>query len=106
MMPILEKLLKKRGINSIEELREDEKEVFDRWDKVLSDGDITLEKVVQFCNGQIASIEDRWKDLNAPQEKNERLIIHHTVYRTIRDIITKPQAERANLEKYLNSLLT
>ena len=104
-MSILEKLLKKRGIESLEQLREDEKEVFDRWNKTLSEGEMSLEKIVAFCEGQIRLIEEKWKDLNSPKEKNERLIIYHTVYRSIRDIIIKPISEREALEKYLNTLL-
>lgn len=105
MHKILENLLKKKGIENIENLRGDEKDTFDKWNRILSEGEMTLEKIVSFCDAQLNLIDDKFKNLDNTSDKNDRLIIYRTVYKTIKDAIVRPQAERENLEKYLSSLL-
>ena len=105
MMPILEKLLKKHGVKDVTELREDEKAVYDKWDRILSDGEMTLEKVLKFCDAQIALIDQKLANLDNSAEKVGKLVIYRIVYKSMRDAITSPQAERESLEKYLNGLI-
>src|SRR3990167_121961 len=105
MHALLSKLLKKRGIATKAELSIEEKENFDRWEKILSGGEITIEKLSMFCKAQVALIETQWKDLSNSAEKNQRLIIMHTVYTTILRAMTAPEVERASLEDYLTNLL-
>ncbi len=100
----LQKLLDKRGVE-ITELSSQEKEQFDRWHKVLSEGEISVDKIKQFCDIQIKSIQEQWKNLDNDSKKNERLILLHTVYSTLLNLINAPQVEREALELYLNQLL-
>ena len=105
MHPALEKLLKKRGINELKELSVEEKGDFDRWQRVLSEGDVTVERIAEFCRHQIKQIESKWRDLKNTKDENDRLVLIHTVYSVLLDAITAPKAEREGLEKYLNQLL-
>lgn len=105
MLPILEKLLKRHGVKSLEELRPDEKQTFDKWSKILSEGEMTLDKVLSFCDSQISLIDQKLANLDNSAEKVGKLVIYRIVYKSIRDAITSPQAERESLEKYLNGLL-
>ena len=104
MHPLLTKLLGKRKITK-EQLDEEEKKDFDRWEKILSEGDITVEKIADFCKAQISAIEAKWRDMDNASLKNERLIIAHNIYSTIVKAISAPEVERVSLEEYLNNLI-
>ncbi|MEK6828667.1 MAG: hypothetical protein AABY15_00950 [Nanoarchaeota archaeon] len=105
MHSLISRLFIKEGIKDFEDLSESDKETYDNWQRILSEGEITIDKMVEFCNNQIAIIEGNWKDFDNSKEKNERLIVMHTVYRTLVNVITKPKAEKEALEKYLLDLL-
>src|SRR3990167_652089 len=105
MHPILTKLLHKRGINTKEELSVEEKTDYERWERILSGGEITVETISRFCKSQISLIETQWKDLNNSKEKNKRLILLHSVYSSILKVIISPETERVTLEEYLNKLI-
>lgn len=105
MHHLLDRLLKKKGIKTVDQLTDEEKVVFDRWQGMLGDGEMTVAKIGDFCSNQIHLIESKWKELDNSQEKNQRLIMMHTVYKSILDLINKPKSEREALEKYLSSLL-
>lgn len=104
-MSILTQLLKKRGITDTTELTNDEKRDFDRWNKILSEGEITVEKILNFCKHQKQIIENQWSDLNNDSIKNERLVIQHTIYSKLIGVIESPKAEREALEKHLQDLI-
>ena len=105
MHPILTKLLNKRGITAREELSVEEKVDYEKWERILSGGVITIDKIVAFCKSQISLIEMQWKDFSNDSKKNERLIIAHTIYSTLLKVITSPEVERVTLEEYLNKLV-
>lgn len=104
-MEIIKKLLNKRGVEDVTKLSSDEKQDIDRWQKILSEGEITVDKIKAFCDNEIGKIEKNWKDLNNSKEKNERLIIMHTVYSSIIEAIEAPQKQKESLEKYLSQLI-
>ncbi|OGT23552.1 MAG: hypothetical protein A2W47_04565 [Gammaproteobacteria bacterium RIFCSPHIGHO2_12_38_15] len=110
MHNLLLRLLEKRGVKK-EELKSDENPLlneklkFEEWDKVLSEGEVSVDKIKEFCKNQIKIIEVQWKNLDNDTKKNERLIILHTVYSTLINLIESPQTEKENLEKYLTELL-
>ena len=105
MHPLIEKLLEKRKIKDISELAGDEKETFDKWEQILSQGEITVDKIKTFCQTQAGIIEDQLRNLDNSTQKNERLIIYFTIYKTIINLIGSPVAERESLEKYLLQLI-
>lgn len=101
---LLSKLLSKRKIQR-EDLSGEEKEDFVRWEKILSGGEISVEKISEFCKSQISIIENQWKDMSNDPKKNERLIIAHNIYSSILKVIDSPEAEKVALEEYLNKLI-
>lgn len=101
----LKRLLKKRGIDDVTKLQPEEKADFDRWQKILSEGEITLDKIGEFCRAQKTITEKQMRNLDNSYEKNAKLVLLHSVYSAILEAITAPQAERESLEKYLNALL-
>lgn len=105
MHDLLQRLLRKKGIEDTSTLDESEKKTFDTWQGVLSEGDMSVDRIRQFCQFQLGNIEGKWKDLDNSDQKNQRLIITHTVYKAILDCIEKPAHERENLEKYLQNLI-
>ena len=102
---LLEKLLLKRGIKDKDELSKEERGWFDSREKILSGGEMTLEKVTKFCEVQLSKIEAQWKNLDNPPLHNERLIIAHNVYSTLVKVINAPDPERSSLEEYLTTLI-
>ena len=105
MIDILGKLLRKRGLNSVDELDTDEHRTWDSWKAVLSKGELTIEDIKQFCQNQVEIIEAKWKDLNIEHSKKSELIPYHTVYKVLLSAIGSPQAAREALEKNLIQLL-
>lgn len=101
-MSILSKIFEKKGIKDATELDTEEREVFERYQKILSKEKITIEDLQNFMEAQINVIEMKWRDYELKDKAS--LIPYHTVYRALLDIIKSPQVERAQLEKYLTQL--
>ena len=104
-MSILSRLLEKKGIKSTEELTPEERVDFDNWKRILSKEDIELSDVEEFCASNIKNIEAKFKDLDNSKEKLERLVLLHSVYSSLKNLINSPRAEREQLEQYLTQLL-
>lgn len=101
MHGILQTLLRKRGIETVNELDKEEKNQYDEWEKILSKEELTLEDVKKFCQSQVEIIEGKWKDLNIENSKKAEWIAPHTVYRTLLTAIESPRSARESLEKEL-----
>lgn len=106
MHTLITKWMQRVGIKRYEEATPEEKQTIENWQKVLTGEKITVEKIVDFCQNQLKTIEGDWKNLDNKAQKNERLVLLHTVYRAILELIQAPEKERESLEKYLQSLLT
>ena len=106
MHALLSKLLNKRGIENVEALSKEEKEWFDEKQRILSQPDeITVEDFKRFCRSQLDLIEVQFKNLDNSSQKNEWLIILHTVYSSILKVATASKTERELLEDHLTQLL-
>lgn len=113
MHSLIHKILQKRGLKGLNELSDkrlpdgspSEKEVFETWQKILSESELTVEKIKEFCQSQISVIEGKWQDLNIDQEKKSQWIPYHTVYKTLLTAIDAPRSAREALEKNLNQLV-
>jgi hypothetical protein len=104
-MSILTQFLEKKGIKDPEELSQDERQVYLEWKRILSDdGEMTVDKIKQFCENQVDVIESKWKDLE--YGKKADLIPYHTCYKLIIGAIDSPKGEREALEKHLNQLIS
>ena len=104
-MSLLKQLLKKRGIENTTELNDEEKSDFDRWNQILSKGEINVEKILEFCKHQKQIIENQWSNLDNAAVKNERLVIQHTIYSKLIGVIESPASEREALEKHLQDMI-
>ena len=103
---LLSKLLKKRGLETLEELNKEEKEWFQEKERLLSQNDeISIKDFEKFCENQLGIIQDQWKNFDNSSQKNERLIIAHTIYSTILKTMTRSKLEREILEDYLEQLI-
>lgn len=105
MNNLISKILALRGIKTKDELTAEERADFDRWEHILSKGDMSVDVIKQFCQNQVSIIDKSLRDLDNSPAKNERLILQRLVYSTIINSIEAPQLERESLEKYLQSLL-
>ena len=103
-MNLINKLFEKRGIKP-EELSKEEKDTIEQWQKILSEETITLESVLEFCENQVGNIERQFKDLDSSKNKIEKLVLLHSVYASLRELIKSPKAQRESLVKYLTSSL-
>lgn len=104
-MNLISKLFEKRGITDERELSNEERLTIKRWRSVFEDSEVTVEKIKEFCDAQLSIIEGQFANLDNTFEKNDRLILAHTIYKKISRLISAPQAEREQLEKYLQQLI-
>ena len=104
MNNILSNILKERGIDSYDDLSDEEKLDFDKWEKVLASDEIRPENMVDFCNLSISAIEPQFKDADISNEKLRGLVLQHAIYKSLLGMITGPKAERESLVSYLTSL--
>jgi hypothetical protein len=110
-MNTLEKVLKDKGIDKIEDLDNtpmpdgspSERETFLQYKKVLSRKELTITDFKEFCESQVGIIEGKWA--NYEYEAKEKLIPYHTVYKTLLAVIASPAKSRESLEKQLNKLI-
>ena len=105
MKGILQKLLQKRGIETTDQLSDEEKSTFENWQAILSKDQLTIEDIAKFCKSQIEVIEGKWKDLNVENVKKAEWIPYHNVYKTILLAISSPKAARESLEQQLVNLI-
>jgi hypothetical protein len=103
MKSLLQKLLKRKGIETLEELSTDERVVFDNYNKVLSKETLTIDDLRKFLEIQVSVIEGKWRDHE--NTRKAELIPYHTCYKVLLQAIDAPQAERKALEDYLNQQL-
>ena len=105
MKTTLQKLLIKKGIKDTSELNDEEKAIFENWNKVLSKEELSVNDIREFCQNQIDVINGKWKDLNLENSRKAEMIPYFTVYQTLLQAINSPKAIREQLEKHLNQLL-
>ena len=104
MHTLLQRLLQKRNVDP-KDLTQEEKQDFDRWESKLQGKDMTVETILNYCKAQRIIIESQWENMDNSKEKNERLILMHTVYAKITNLIQSHDRERVELEKYLDDLI-
>lgn len=105
MHNLLNKLLKKRGIEDAVDLSAEERTIFTNWETVLGKEKMTLEDVEMFCQSQISIIKQKWSDYNVSQSKKSELIPYFTVYNALLGAINSPQVARAALETQLIEMI-
>lgn len=101
----LTKLFRKKGIESLDTLTEEERDVYNNYEKTLSKEELTIDDLRMFLKQQIDIIESKWSDYTLVQAKKSEFIPYHTVYKTLLRAIDAPQVEKESLEKYLTQLI-
>jgi hypothetical protein len=104
-MNILTKLLKRKGIEKIEDLSTDERVVFDNYKATLAKEQLTIEDFKRFLETQVEIIKGKWTNYDLENTKKAELIPYFTTYSTLLNIIDSPRQERETLERHLNQLI-
>lgn len=105
MHPLIARILRKRGIEDFRQLQPEEKADIERWQTTFDETEPTVENVVKFCEREISKIETQMALVDNSSQKNDRLVLLHSVYRNMYGLLTKPQPEREELERYLQDLV-
>ena len=105
MHSLLEKLFKKNGIDSLQDLSDEERKEFDRSRLILSKEELTVKEIKEFCRIQLDIINGRWSDYNIDHSKKSELIPYYTVYNLLLKAIDGPKIAREAEEKRLTALL-
>lgn len=105
MHGLLQRLLKKKGIETVLELQPEEKVTYDGWEKILSKDEMNMDDIKHFCQSQIDIIESKWKDYDITNTKKAELIPYHSVYKALLQAIEAPKTAKEALEQYLNQLI-
>lgn len=104
MHTLLQKWMTKRGV-TLETMTSEEKLTFDQWNKTLSNQKVTITSIRDFCDLQKSLIELQFGDLMNPSQKNDRLVLLHTVYSKIIQMTYADKNERESLERYLTQMI-
>lgn len=105
MNQLLQKLFAKRGIEDVSELTKEEKKQFDAWDKILAEKPITIETLQTFLVAKIGAIEGKWADLGLETSKKAELLPYFVAYKALLGVMSTPATQKAELERYLSTLL-
>lgn len=100
---ILSKLLLKKGIKNVDELTEEERADFENWRKILKEEDVSVKGILGLCEVQLAKIEMQFEEVGKPDVNAKDLILLHTVYSKIINLINSPKVAREALIKQLES---
>ena len=104
MFEILNRILHKRGV-TLDELDKEERKTFEEWQAVLSKEELTVKDIKNFCEQQLAIIENKWGDYGLEQARKAELIPYHHIYSTLKKVVDSPKQIRESLEKNLQQLL-
>lgn len=104
-MSLLSQWLKKKGIESPQELTKEERIVYDSYKAVLSGETLTVESIKQFCQKQVKIIEDLFAQEKGKSDNDVYYKACLHVYLNILRAIEAPERERETLEKHLNQLI-
>lgn len=102
----LNKVLESKGIKNLTDLTPEERETYLAWDKILSEGKVTVDKILEFCERELARIDAVWRQsVISGRDIPQNLVLLRVVYKTLADLIKAPKEEKAQLEEYLQNLV-
>ena len=106
---LIEKLMRKRGIEDVNELTKEEKIEFDKWELILTEREIKLEDLQKFLKEQKVLL---WQKLDEEFQKDNEskgkcLYLRARIknYESLLGLINSPRAEKESLENYLKQLI-
>ena len=98
--------LEKLGIKDpTKDLSSEEKITLESWKRILSGGEISVDRIKEFCEYQLSIIETKFRDPEKSDREKANLTLIHSAYSSIKAIIVSPKTEQESLEKYLNTLI-
>ena len=100
-MRILNKYLKKIGVQSYDELNSEEKETFREWEIALSGRKLTDEDVQNFLNQELEIAIARLTEVDLPKETEIFRKMEVKMIRKIQNFLNAPQIEKKLLENQL-----
>lgn len=104
MHTLIKRIFDKKGLDE-KDLSDDDKQEYEKWERILSAKPVTLESLKEYFDSQKSIIEDLLGNLDNTTQKNDRLIAQHSVYKTMAKALTASDEERKQLEQYLQSML-
>lgn len=105
MNTLLAKWLDKLKVKNVNDLSSEEKATFDKWESILSEGEMTVDKIKEFCKTQKAIIETQYSNPDNSSKKDSVLKASLGFYNALIGIIESPKAEKEALEKHLIQLI-
>jgi hypothetical protein len=100
-MLILEKVLNKLGVNSIDQLSETERNTFNEWEKILSGKSITLENLLEYTQQQMWELDDKIDSPDNTEKQDWFYRCERKFWRKLHKII----ANNESYKKYLTDTL-
>ncbi len=104
-MSLLSDLLKKSGVEKVEDLSPEELSTYNRYKTVLSGEKLTVETIKTFCEAQVRILEDKFADSEGTWDSNIYLKACLHVYLNVLKAIEAPEAERVAIEQHLNQII-
>ena len=104
-MNILEKYLKKIGVNSFTELNEEEKETYKEWEESVSGRKLTDEDVQTFLNQELQTAILRLTEVNLSKEDEVFRKCEVKMIQKILKFLDGPRIEKELLEKQIGRRL-
>jgi hypothetical protein len=112
MNNIITKLLEKRGIKDVDELKGGERAKIETWSRIFS-REVKVEDISRFIELEISRIEDEWLDTSDKNpfsylfewKKNLEAKARIRNYKNLQAVIREPEKNKENLEKYIKKLI-
>jgi hypothetical protein len=100
---LLQKFLEKRGLGTINELSQEEKQTYEHWSGVLGKT-LSVDDIKRFLQGEIARLRElREKDEKDPLDDIHRAQVAN--YKQLLSIIAAPERDKLKLEKELRAMI-
>lgn len=105
MHPLILKLLRKRGIENIDDLDESEMSQYKTWQEALTSSEVSVESITKFCKKQKNLIEDQYSNPDNSEKKDLALKTSLAMYKAILAFISGAKVARkhalADIEHYI-----
>lgn len=102
---MLEKFLKKLGVQSYLDLNEEEKATYIEWEKSLSGRKITDQEVKEFLEFELSQAVTRVTEINLSKEDEIFRKVEIKFIKKLQDFINSPLVEKQFAEKAIEQLI-
>jgi hypothetical protein len=101
---LLQKLLKRKGVNEFSELTEEEKETYRKWDTILAGRKLTDNDVSLFLNTELEEVLQKLTNPLLSQREDVFLKMKLEFIRKIKLFLKTPEIEKNLIEQELKQL--